>query len=585
MNRFVESLEARRLMDAGALDTSFGSNGSVAIDVAAGETLRVADLDITESNQILVTAFGDLGETGGTLHLWRLHADGTRDRAFDRDGWIKLPIPPEIISRNPGDQPPHRPLSALVNTVPALNGGVLVQVGNVLYRFWNSGKPDLHFGEGAGKVTTVYRAHQLHDVAVDAQGRIYLVGDGGAEGISGGIAIRRLHASGAPDLSFGTEGVIRPPGNDQVTSVQGGGLRIRVLADGSVVAGGIVQGTYENPNEFGLDTAAFDLVAVRLTPDGALDTSHGEGGVARRQFISTQSFSLEAANPVITSDGFVFAEMIERPGFTVWNYRIAQLAPTGAAAVNFPTSITRGGLTDVLRDDVYTVVSGANGVHHMGGSAGTDGVVAALPAGFAATHLTSHRDGSVLLAGRMSNDPAERLVLHRVFRDDAPVAQLAGRTLTRDLSNAYYFTAHWRDDDGIDVASLGDDDFTVGFPFGTRRNARLVKTEVTDGGRVVTATYRVRPRDGVWNFADNGRYTIRLERRSVRDTSGHVASQRTLAPFFVAIPATPFNGTPPAVAVAPASRAAGFTASRSPQRSPLDLDALTRRGTDETTGK
>jgi hypothetical protein len=39
------------------------------------------------------------------------------------------------------------------------------------------------------------------------------------------------------------------------------------------------------------------------------------------------------------------------------------------AAVELPTTITRGGLTDVLRDDIFTIVSGANGVHHLGGSA------------------------------------------------------------------------------------------------------------------------------------------------------------------------------------------------------------------------
>ena len=162
--------------------------------------------------------------------------------------------------------------------------------------------------------------------------------------------------------------------------------------------------------------------------------------------------------------------------------------------------------------------------------------------------LTLAPDGSILVASVQNAGGGNDIVLSRLFRDDAPVGQLMATTLTEPKTGSYRFRVKWRDDDGIDVSSLGDDDVTVATGDGTRMRARLVSTDVSSG-KVVTATYLVASASGGWSAADSGRYAIRVERRSVRDTQGNVAQQRGVGEFFVLIP--PIEAAPVRAVAAP----------------------------------
>ena len=48
----IESLERRRLLDAGSLDTSFGTGGHVDFTAASGHTLEINDIDVDRKSVV-----------------------------------------------------------------------------------------------------------------------------------------------------------------------------------------------------------------------------------------------------------------------------------------------------------------------------------------------------------------------------------------------------------------------------------------------------------------------------------------------------------------------------------------------------
>src|SRR4051812_4664793 len=74
----LESLEDRTLLNAGALDLSFGSGGKVTTDFA-GATDVGRDLAIQPDGKILVVGYADNVSSFG---LARYNTDGTPDMTF-----------------------------------------------------------------------------------------------------------------------------------------------------------------------------------------------------------------------------------------------------------------------------------------------------------------------------------------------------------------------------------------------------------------------------------------------------------------------------------------------------------------------
>ena len=137
-------------------------------------------------------------------------------------------------------------------------------------RYETNGVPDGTFGT-AGKVTTdiAGKTDLLAAMVLQPDGRIVVVGrvapDGGSDPDTGVV---RYEASGLPDESFGTHGILRLPLSswDEATGVvlQPDG---KLLVSVESVVG-----------------VTFDFVVARLTTVGALDTTFGSGGIASTDF-------------------------------------------------------------------------------------------------------------------------------------------------------------------------------------------------------------------------------------------------------------------------------------------------------------
>jgi len=94
------------------------------------------------------------------------------------------------------------------------------------------------------------------DVALQADGKIVLVGDTGPGSTGGFIGVARLSANGVPDNSFNGDGKAVTPGFGRAVAIQ---------PDGKIVVAGSSGG---------------DFIIVRFDPNGTLDPSFGSGGRA-----------------------------------------------------------------------------------------------------------------------------------------------------------------------------------------------------------------------------------------------------------------------------------------------------------------
>ncbi|GBF06108.1 hypothetical protein DAERI_070106 [Deinococcus aerius] len=236
----------------GALDTTFGTGGKVLIDFAGKSDIARA---------VAVQADGKIVVAGGATNaageerfgVARLTADGTLDSGFGTGGKVVTAFP---------DSSGDRATALLVQP----DGNIVVGgqasfasnatgVDFALARLTPSGSLDATFGTG-GRVTTAMTsggaADAIHALALQG-GKIV------AAGGEGDFKVARYTASGALDASFGSGG--------KVSSVFGGNIAtanaLAVDAQNRLVLAGQSQN---------------DTAAVRLTENGALDPSFGDGG-------------------------------------------------------------------------------------------------------------------------------------------------------------------------------------------------------------------------------------------------------------------------------------------------------------------
>ena len=195
-------------------------------------------------------------------------------------------------------------------------------------RFNADGTFDSTFS-GDGKATTNFTsaADYGFDVAIDAAGRILVVGTAGLISFGGGVgdfAFARYNPDGTPDLSFG-------PGGTRVVDFVGSlssediAYGVAVQPDGKTVVAGTG----------GRDTAGSfhvrDFALTRLNVDGSLDTGFGSGGRVMTQFPLA---SADAFSVALASDGRIVAAGRANSGSGA-DFALARYLPNGALDLTF----------------------------------------------------------------------------------------------------------------------------------------------------------------------------------------------------------------------------------------------------------
>jgi uncharacterized delta-60 repeat protein len=232
----------------GDLDPSFGTAGRVVFEQSAGAE-RWDHVQPLANGDVLVASYTD-------KCIVRLNKDGAPVTLFGTAGQVTLS-------------------GAVGDMVAMPDGKILVALyeGGVI-RLQSNGTMDLTFhGDGHAPGGVMW----LCGMAVDAQGRIVLVGSNGTS-----IEVMRLTPEGFQDSSFAG-------GRYPIVGV--GALGMAVQTDGKIVIVG-----YQNRGVGGPK----DLLVVRLLANGSLDSGFASGG---KLVVSINGVADEAMAVVIRQNG------------------------------------------------------------------------------------------------------------------------------------------------------------------------------------------------------------------------------------------------------------------------------------------
>lgn len=281
-----------RLHADGTLDRTFGKNGVAR--AAVGDYAGVNDIVIDPVGRIVAVGAGR--PEGGTrdFGVVRFLPDGSLDASFGGDGRTMVAIGSGADQARSVALDPQGRIVAAGSTWNGTNYDFAVA------RLLPDGTPDAGF-DGDGKTTLSFgsEAESEHNpgegangVAVDSQGRVVVVGDA-REGFRFRFGVARLLLNGALDPSFGGTGnVVTQMGES------GGAGDVLIDAAGRIVVGGSSSG------RFGL---------VRYLADGSLDPDFGGNGKvtsfightgilalaldSRERIVATGSESFDSGDP------------------------------------------------------------------------------------------------------------------------------------------------------------------------------------------------------------------------------------------------------------------------------------------------
>jgi uncharacterized delta-60 repeat protein len=251
-------LPAAATAAAGALDPSFGNAGETTFGMSFHERVQVgrpATVAFTGNGEIELMGTAT-GVRGGSWRMFaaRLREDGALDPTFGSGG--------SVITRLPSQEEETNTIPVQSIYAGALEAdGAMVGVGpRVEGRLSAAGAFDPSFAN-----QLPMNAYALVELA---NGQMLVAGETPTEGeVTRYPTLERLLANGAPDPSFGTEGLVRLP-DRAGASVRESAHSMLALANGELLVAGVGEISGE---QFGW------LAQVSAT--GALDRSFGDEGV------------------------------------------------------------------------------------------------------------------------------------------------------------------------------------------------------------------------------------------------------------------------------------------------------------------
>jgi uncharacterized delta-60 repeat protein len=349
-----------RYTTAGALDTTFDSDGIVTTDF--GSTDQIWSVAIQSDGMIIA-----VGSSNDNFALARYTTTGALDTTFDTDGKVTTDF-------GSTDR---------AHSVAIQSDGMIVAVGDsysgtdydfALARYTTAGALDTTF-DTDGKVTTDFGStDQIWSVAIQTDGKIVAVGKSDTD-----FALARYTTAGALDTTFDTDGKVTTDfgSTDWAHSVA-------IQSDGKIIAAG-----YSNNNfalaryttAGALDTT-FDTDGKVTTDFGSTDRAHSvaiqsDGKIVAAGF-SNNNFALiryGPANPVSslssnsenkTVNSSISGYTVSSTGGAISSYSISPAAPAGLT-FNTTTGLLSGSPTVVAAATTYTI----SGINEMGSSTQT----------------------------------------------------------------------------------------------------------------------------------------------------------------------------------------------------------------------
>jgi len=321
----------------GSLDASFGNLGRVITPIGSGDD-AMRHLVLQADGKIVVSGV-TYNASGSDFALVRYHGeDGRLDTSFNGTGKVITSIGPSYDSAGVVALQSDGKLVVAGDTS---NGG---QSDFAVVRYVTNGSLDTSFG-GTGKIVTNLGGNeQVTNLAVQADGKIIVVGISRKAANTSEIAIVRYLADGSLDLAFNGTGTVFTQ-----IGVLDAPTGVAVQPDGKLVVGGFSSHTEDASSAF---------VLVRYHPNGSLDLSFGAAGTGK-VITSIGSFSV-CSSIALQSDGKIVAA-----GHSVDRFALARYLADGNLDTTFngtgivTTSIgTSWGSQVALQNDGRIVLAG-----------------------------------------------------------------------------------------------------------------------------------------------------------------------------------------------------------------------------------
>jgi uncharacterized delta-60 repeat protein len=216
----------------GSLDQSFGEGGIVVPIPDAN------DLALLDNGTILVVGT-DVSPEETAVVVARYTADGELDATFGDGGEARTPV---------GEYCHMQALAVQADGGIVVTGGVGLSQPNLqhylLVRYLEDGTLDSTFGRQGIVITPVPGDHYARDIAIQADGRIIVVGASGIFPRSE-LAMARYLADGRLDAGFGHNGLVITGGR-LFYQPQAGPNAVALQQDGKiVVAGTVIHDSYD----------------------------------------------------------------------------------------------------------------------------------------------------------------------------------------------------------------------------------------------------------------------------------------------------------------------------------------------------
>ncbi len=340
----VSALPAAAAGNAGALDTSFGSGGFSTVSVG---TKSGAAADVVQPDGSIVTAGQAWLPSGETVMLiTRMTPSGHLDPSFGFGGIVTV-----AINGGAGiDSGAALALQPDGKIVVAGTGrdGKYGPLQFAAVRLNTDGSLDQSFGSGGVAVAPVGTTYAIANaVAIQSNGDIVL-GGGAQQGQDVYFAAARMTPNGSLDPSFGSGGTAF------LTSQPTGDAWGMVLrADGGIVLAG---------QQTSCQSCADGYMAARLTPNGQLDPSFGNGGVFT--LVPGANAAGLAVGPETNGDT-VISGQAQVNG--VWNVVTVALTPSGTLDPAFGS----GGVAEFPGAGINALVTDTQGQIYLAGVGAT----------------------------------------------------------------------------------------------------------------------------------------------------------------------------------------------------------------------
>lgn len=288
----------------GTLDGGFGG-GSVFVSTDGSLYTDDASLAVDPDNRVVVAATDE-----GDLVLARLNPDGSPDRLFGIAGIARFDLGAPVNRAHVAVQADGRIVVA-ADPVSGYGGDAVI-----VARYTAQGVSDPGFNGGAPFVTSL--GSGLGGFALTVGGGVRLAGPRCCSAEARATHVTGLDAAGQLDSSFGRGGEVFV---DDVTDGIGVGAVI-VLPKGKIYVVGSGRGKG-------------DAFALRLLPNGKLDTGYGQRGIAymKRSFLEVAGAGVDRAGRLLIAG--TAPEGSRGPGRGSGRLTVLRRLPDGARDLTF----------------------------------------------------------------------------------------------------------------------------------------------------------------------------------------------------------------------------------------------------------